>query len=45
MARVDAAVYRAKDDGRNLVRIAAAPAAYPEPDRISTLMTGELQYQ
>lgn len=45
MARVDAAVYRAKDDGRNLVRIAAAAAAYPEPDRISNLMTGELQYQ
>jgi len=45
MARVDAAVYQAKDDGRNLVRIAPMAAAHSEPDGISELITGELQYK
>ncbi|MBC7283617.1 MAG: GGDEF domain-containing protein [Hoeflea sp.] len=45
MARADAAVYMAKHDGRNLVRLAAVATAYPEPERIQDLMVGELEYQ
>ena len=45
MARTDAAVYQAKDDGRNLVRIAPVATAHSGPVPIPDLLTGKLQCQ